>query len=289
MPPLDKAQILPASAETQRPRRVGRWINQIFQLLLLVAVLGLTLLILTPLVALLLQVSPERLLKLTQDPAIWSAARVTAVTSLLSIVLILCFGLPAAYALTRHEGRGRLLLETILELPMILPPVVAGLGLLLAFGRRGLIGSLLLPFGIQLPFTLGAVVLAQMFVLTPFFVKRTAVLFASVDRQLETAAMLLGAGPFRTFFRVTLPLCRRGLLAETVMTLAQGIGLFGAVILFAGNLPGQTQTLSLAIFGAFEQDPDQAFTLAALMLVGSCALLLLARLLQRSKARDRHG
>ncbi len=281
---LDKTLELPLPRRRRAflPHRSSRWANRLFQLLLLGASLSMLLLILTPLIALVLQVSPAGLLRLVDDPATWSAVRVTAVTSVLSTVLVLTFGLPVAYALSRHQGRGRLLLEMVLELPMVLPPVVAGLGLLLAFGRRGLVGSLLLPFGIQIPFTLGAVVLAQMFVLTPFFVKRAAVLFAGVDRQLETAAMLLGAGPFFTFFRLTLPLCRRALLAETVMALAQGIGLFGAVILFAGNLPERTRTLSLAIYGAFEQDPEQAFTLAALMLAGCCALLLVGRLLRRS-------
>ena len=266
---------------TQTTPRSWRLSQALFQLVLLTASLLLLLLILTPLVALLLEVSPARLLTLAQDPATWSAVRVTALTSAISTALVLLLGVPVAYALSRHQGRGRLLLETVLELPMVLPPVVAGLGLLLAFGRRGLVGSLLLPFGIQIPFTLGAVVLAQLFVLTPFFVKRAAVLFGGVDRQLETAAMLLGAGPFHTFFRLTLPLCRRALLAETVMALAQGIGLFGAVILFAGNLPERTRTLSLAIYGAFEQDPEQAFTLAALMLAGCCGLLLVGRLLRR--------
>ncbi len=276
------ASVLPARRQVLTPPRSSRISNQLFQLILLGASLLLLLLILTPMVALLLEVSPARLLLLGRDPATWSALRVTAVSSVLSTTLVLLLGLPVAYALSRHLGRGRQLLETVLELPMVLPPVVAGLGLLLAFGRRGLVGSFLLPFGIQLPFTLAAVVLAQVFVLTPFFVKRAALLFGGIDRQLEVAAMLLGAGPFYTFFRLTLPLCRRGLFAETIMTLAQGVGLFGAVILFAGNLPERTRTLSLAIYGAFEQDPEQAFTLAALMLAGCCALLLAGRMLRRS-------
>jgi molybdate transport system permease protein len=270
--------------ENRRPKRTAPrpifLVNGLFRAILSFAVLLLVLVVATPIVALLLHASPAKILQCLKTPSTLDALQVTAVTSAASTLAVFLLGLPVAYALSRHLGKGRPMLETVLELPMVMPPVVAGLGLLLAFGRRGLVGSFLFPMGIQIPFSLAAVVLAQVFVITPFFVKRTTVLFDGVDQQLETAAMLLGAGPFTTFFRVTLPLCRRGLCAEAVMVLAQGIGLFGAVMLFAGNLPQRTQTLSLAVYGAFEKDPEQAFTLAALMLLLCCALLLCGRMLQ---------
>ena len=157
---------------------------------------------------------------------------------------------------------------------MVMPPVVAGLALLLAFGRRGLFGELLADIGVRIPFTLIAVVIAILFVVTPFFVRRCTVLFDSIDYKLEETALLLGASPWQTFWHVSLPVVRRGLFAEGIMALAQGIGLFGVIILFAGNLPGRTQTLSLAIYNAFESDPQQAFGLGTLLLL--IALLLLA-------------
>ncbi|MDW7644378.1 MAG: ABC transporter permease [Desulfuromonadales bacterium] len=269
--------------ERSRRRRRTAWL---FKAGLFAATALLVLLLLLPVAALLLHVTPARLLELLTAADVAAALRVTLLSSAASTLLIFLLGLPVAYAVSRHLGRGRFLLDSLLELPMVMPPVVAGLALLLAFGRRGLVGVWLAELGIQLPFTLAAVVLAQLFLLTPYFVKRAVVLFDGVDRRLEEAAILLGAGPFRTFFSVSLPLCRRGLLAEAVMALAQGVGMFGAVILFAGNLPGRTQTLSLAIYSTFEGNPEKAFALSALLLVLSCLLLLCFRLISRPLAQE---
>ena len=258
----------------------------LFNAVLFVATALLVLLLLLPVAALLLHVTPARLLALVTAADVVAALRVTLLSSAASTLLIFLLGLPVAYAVSRYFGRGRFLLDSLLELPMVMPPVVAGLALLLAFGRRGLVGVWLAELGIQLPFTLAAVVLAQVFLLTPYFVKRAVVLFDGVDRRLEEAATLVGAGPFRTFFAVSLPLCRRGLLAEAIMALAQGIGMFGAVILFAGNLPGRTQTLSLAIYSTYEGNPEKAFALSALLLVLSCLLLLGFRLLSRPLVQE---
>ncbi len=244
-----------------------------FTLLLATAGLLLALLILLPIIALLLASSPADLLQLVLRSEVQQALWITLLSSLLALPPILLLGLPAAYGLSRVNGRRRRMLETLLELPMVMPPIVAGLALLLAFGRRGLLGSLLADIGLRIPFTLLAVVIAILFVVTPYFVRRCTLLFDAVDSRLEDAALLLGASPFQTFIRVALPLVRRGLAAEAVMALAQGIGLFGTIILFAGNLPGRTQTLALAIYTAFESDPQQAFGLGALLLLISFLLL----------------
>ncbi|MCP3176840.1 molybdate ABC transporter permease subunit [Desulfuromonas sp. KJ2020] len=275
----------PLDFPPEHPGR-GRRTAWLFNAVLFVATALLVLLLLLPVAALLLHVTPARLLALMTAADVVAALRVTLLSSAASTLLIFLLGLPVAYAISRYFGRGRFLLDSLLELPMVMPPVVAGLALLLAFGRRGLVGVWLAELGIQLPFTLAAVVLAQVFLLTPYFVKRAVVLFDGVDRRLEEVATLLGAGPFRTFFAVSLPLCRRGLLAEAIMALAQGIGMFGAVILFAGNLPGRTQTLSLAIYSTYEGNPEKAFALSALLLVLSCLLLLGFRLLSRPLAQE---
>ncbi len=238
----------------------------------------LALLVLLPVVGLLLASPPAELAHLLADRQVLQAIRITLLASLLALPPILLFGIPAAYGLSRLDRRRRRLLETLLELPLVMPPVVAGLALLLAFGRRGLLGDLLAGFGLRLPFTLAAVVLAILFIVTPSFVRRCSLLFDGLDRRLEEAARLLGATPRQVFFRVSLPLARRGLIAETIMAQAQGIGLFGAVILFAGNLPGRTQTLSLAIYSAFESHPSQAFALGSLLLLISLLLLGAVRL-----------
>lgn len=258
---------------------------RLFTLLLVGCGLLLGGLILLPLLALLLRSSPSGLLQLLGSAEVRLALWVTLLSSLLALPLIFLLGLPAAYGLARCRGRLRRTLEVVLELPMVMPPVVAGLALLLAFGRRGLVGELLADFGLRLPFTLGAVILAILFVVTPYFVRRTTLLFDGVERKFEEAAMLLGASPWQSFWHVTLPLMRRGLFAEAIMALAQGIGLFGVVIIFAGNLPGRTQTLSLAIYSAFESDPQLAFGLGSLLLLISLLLLAAVRLLGPGEER----
>jgi len=251
-----------------------------FTLLLACSGLSLGALLLLPILALLLACSPAELFHQLSHPGVLQALWVTLLSSLLALPPILLLGLPAAYGLSRCPGRLRHVLEILLELPMVLPPVVAGLALLLAFGRRGLLGGLLAGLGARVPFTLAAVVIAILFVVSPYFVRRCASLFDGVDRKLEDAARLLGATPWQSFRRVALPVVRRGLFAEAIMALAQGFGLFGAIILFAGNLPGRTQTLSLALYSAFAGDPQQAFALGALLLLISLLLLSAARLLQ---------
>ena len=229
--------------------------------------------LLLPIFALLIASNPVDLLQLLTNRAVLQALWITLLSSTLALPLIFLLGLPSAYGLSRCTGRLRRTLEILLELPMVMPPVVAGLALLLAFGRRGLLGDILATFGARIPFTLAAVVLAILFVVTPYFVRRCTVLFDGIERKLEDAAMLLGGTPMQVFWYVTLPLVRRGLFAEAIMALAQGVGLFGVIVLFAGNLPGRTQTLSLAIYSAFESDPQQAFALGTLLLLISLLLL----------------
>ena len=236
-------------------------------------------LLLVPLLVLLCHPQPDQLLTLLQSRELLEALRVTLVTSGCSLLIIFLLGLPTAYAVSRHSGRARFLVDFCLELPMAFPSLVAGLALLLAFGRNGLFGQLLSTWDLRIPFTPLAVILVHIFVLAPFFVRRAAVLFDQIDRRLEEAAQLLGGRPFYTFFHVSLPLCRRALAAEAVMIFAQSIGMFGAVIMFAGNLQGRTRTLTLAIYDAFEGNPEQAFALACLLLLGSGCLLLVGRLL----------
>ncbi len=250
-----------------------------FTLILAAAGLLLAMLILLPIIAILLASNPLDLFQLILKPEVLQALWITLASSVLALPPIFLLGLPSAYGLSRCKRKLRRPLETLLELPMVMPPIVAGLALLLAFGRRGLLGGMLADFGLRVPFTLLAVVIAILFVVTPYFVRRCTSLFDGVDRKLEDAALLLGASSFQTFTHVTLPLVKRGLAAEAIMALAQGIGLFGVIILFAGNLPGRTQTLSLAIYSAFESDPSQAFGLGALLLLISFLLLSAVKLI----------
>src|SRR5581483_2060801 len=168
-------------------------------------------------------------------------------------LLVLLLGTPTAYLLASRRFPGHSLAVTLVELPLVLPPAVAGIGLLAAFGRVGLLGSSLRASGITLPFTQSAVIIAVAFIASPFYVRQAIAAFEATDPNLAAAARTLGAGPVRTFFRVVLPLARGGLIAGLALSFARGLGEFGATIMFAGNLQHVTQTLPLAIYAEFDQ------------------------------------
>jgi molybdate transport system permease protein len=231
-----------------------------------------------PMAAILVRVatSGEGLAPLTR-PIVIEALKLSAITTLLSLGLALVLGTPVAYLLARHQFPGSRLLETLIELPMVLPPSVAGLALLMAFGRRGLLGGPLDALGITIAFTTAAVVVAQFFVAAPFYVRSARSAFGSVDRELETVARTLGVSNWATFWRVTVPVAFPTLLGGAVMCWARALGEFGATIMFAGSLPGRTQTMPLAIYAALESDLDAALTLAAIMILVAVAGLLALR------------
>ena len=200
-------------------------------------------------------------------------------SSLVALILIVVFGTPLAYALARRRFRGAALVDTLVDLPMILPPAVAGLALLMAFGRRGVLGSELDALGFTLAFSTGAVIVAQVFVACPFYIRSARAGFARVDPDLERAAADLGAPPWRVFVRITLPLVRPSLLAGGILAWARALGEFGATIMFAGNFPGTTQTMPLAIYQRYEAgDLTTALFLAVVLLAASFVILLVVRL-----------
>jgi molybdate transport system permease protein len=192
-------------------------------------------------------------------------------------VLILLFGTPTAWFLATRRFPGRAVLITLLELPFVLPPAVAGIGLLVAFGRFGLLGK---HFGIweQLSFNWLAVTFAIMLVSSPLYVRQAIAAFEALDQNVVAASRTLGAGPARTFFRVALPLASGGLAAGEALCLARSIGEFGATIMFAGSLQGRTQTLTLAVYQEFDSDFDTALAISALLVLISVAILLALKL-----------
>jgi len=245
--------------------------------LVVATALALSFLIL-PIVAIFVDIPPGRLLDGMNDPAAVDALVVTLKTTLIANVLILLFGTPAAYLIATRAFRLKPLLVTAIELPLVLPPAVAGIGLLAAFGRFGLLGGALQFLGLEIPFTQLAVVFAVTFVASPFYVRAAISAFEAVDPSLTGAARTLGAGPARTFFRVALPLAAGGLGGGWALAFARGIGEFGATIMFAGSLQGVTQTLSLAVYEQFDVDFDVALAIGAELVVVSAALLLAVKL-----------
>jgi molybdate transport system permease protein len=207
-------------------------------------------------------------------------------TTTISLILVVLTGTPLAYFLARHRFPGKGLVEMLLDLPMVLPPAVAGVALLMAFGRMGTVGRILAPLGVSLAFTPTGVILAQCFVSAPFFIRSARNGFAGVDPNLEHVAATLGVGAPGILYRVTLPLAAPGLLTGAAMAWARAMGEFGATLMFAGNFPGQTQTMSLAIYTAMESDLAAALTLSLILLV--LALLALGSL-RLVPGGDRHA
>lgn len=270
----------PESLSARRSSGIASRIAVVTALLLLLVLLTL------PLLGLVFRVSPVRLLARLGDPAIIDALQLSLITSLSATIVVIIIGLPAAYLLARREFRGKRLVEALIDLPMVLPPTVAGLALLLALGRNGLAGSTLGFLGIQLPFTTLGVIVAQVFMAVPFFIGPARAGFASVDQRLLDAATTLRASESFRFYRVMVPLALPSLLAGAAMSCARALGEFGATITFAGNLPGLTQTMPLAVYDAMQSDLEAAITMAVLLTVMALGLLLALRqapaLLQRS-------
>ena len=198
---------------------------------------------------------------------ILTAVLLSLSTTAISVLFIILLGTPLAYYLARHSLPGKRLLSIFIELPIVMPPVVAGLGLLAVFGRRGLIGLPLAELGITITFSGTAVVLAQVFVASPFYIRAAQSRFAALPRQYEDAAAVDGASRWQVFWYIMLPMSRNGLLAGLILSWARALGEFGATILFAGNLQGTTQTMPLLVYSSLERDLRATF-ITALILLG---------------------
>jgi molybdate transport system permease protein len=216
---------------------------------------------------------------LLRDPCVQDALEVTARTNAIANALIIGLGTPTAYLIAARRFPGRALVITLIELPLVLPPAVAGIALLSAFGVGGLFGPALQDAGIVLPFTQWAVVFAVTFVASPFYLRQAITSFESVDPTLTAASRTLGAGRVRTLLRISLPLAASGLLAGWVLAFARGVGEFGATIIFAGSVRGETQTLTLGIYEVLDSDFDQAVAIGILLVVLSATVLLSYKLI----------
>ena len=240
----------------------------------LLAGLGLLLFFL-PLAGLIVRAPWNQTLGELTDPTTMTALGLSLFCSVTATAIALVLGIPLAIILARTRGTLRNLLRALTTLPMVLPPVVGGVALLLAFGRRGIAGSLLYQaFGIQIPFTTAAAVMAETFVAMPFLVIAVEAGLRSLDHRYEEAARSLGAGYWRVFTRVTLPLLRPAIFSGAVLCWARALGEFGATITFAGNFPGRTQTVPIAVYLALETKPEAAITLSLILLVVSVAILV---------------
>jgi molybdate transport system permease protein len=266
---------------TRRWARVGPF--TIVQALAALAVLAFFII---PIVALFLRIPLDELVAQLDKPIVMDALVVTAKTNGIAFGLTLLVGTPAAYLIGTRRFPGRSLVLTAIELPLVVPPAVAGIGLLAAFGRFGLLGETFTALGITIGFTQTAVILAVLFVAGPFSVRQAVASFEALDDDLILAARTLGAGPGRAFWRVALPLSAAGLSAGAALSLARGIGEFGATIMFAGSLQGVTQTVTLAIYDELSVDFNVALAIGALLVVISAVVLLSLKLVLAWRSSD---
>ncbi|HEY6193182.1 MAG TPA: ABC transporter permease [Bacteroidota bacterium] len=239
--------------------------------------------LLIPCLSLLLRLSPAGFLDSIQSGQVAEAITLSGVTTGIATIITVIAGTPVAYLLARRSFRGKSVVDTFIDLPILIPPSVAGIALLLAFGRRGLAGGVLSDMGIDIPFTQTAVILAQLFVAAPLYIKSARAGFSTVERELEQAAEIDGASPSQRFRLITVPLSIHALAGGTIMTWARALGEFGATIIFAGNFPGKTQTMPLAIYMGFEIDFRIAVTLALILLFLSFLVLLTVRKLLKER------
>jgi molybdate transport system permease protein len=227
-----------------------------------------------PIVAIFAHTTPVHLLDQLSNPVVRDAFVVSLKTSLIAQALIVGFGTPTAFLLATRRFPGHAVAVTLVELPLVLPPAVAGIGLLAAFGRLGLLGSTFDALGVTLPFTQTAVTIAVAYVASPLYIRQAIAAFEATDPNLTAASRTLGAGPARTFFRVVLPLARGGLVAGLALSFARGLGEFGATIMFAGSLQRVTQTLPLAIYAEFDRNFDATLAMSGFLVLVSVVLLL---------------
>jgi molybdate transport system permease protein len=221
------------------------------------------------------------------SPAVVDALALSLVTTACSLAVTIAIGMPLAFVLARRRFRGSALLETVVDLPIVLPPAVAGLALLLVLGRRGLLGAPLDVLGLSIPFTTLAVVIAQVFVASPFFIRSARAGLAAVDRDVEDAARVDGATEADLIRWITIPLAAPALAAGLVMAWARALGEFGATIMFAGNVEGRTQTLPLLVYGEFQGgDLDASIAAAAVLVLAAAGVLLAVRALHWGRALD---
>jgi molybdate transport system permease protein len=258
---------------TPGARKPYRWINHSWYLLAFPFLLFIAI----PLLALFLRLSPgDFWLNLRQDQVL-TAIRISLITSISTVCITILLGTPVAYLLARRRTRLIRFIDTLIDVPTLLPPAVAGVALLMAFGRRGILGVWLASLGISLPFTTPAVIMAQTFIAAPLYIKAATLGFDAVDCELRKAAALDGANRWQTFRYIMFPMAHFSILSGSVMTWARAMGEFGATIIFAGNFPGRTQTMPLAIYLGFEIDMNVALTLSVILICFAFLTLVLIK------------
>ena len=230
-----------------------------------------------PILSIFIKTSPSSILTNLNEENALKAISLSLLTSVITTLVTVAFGTPVAYLLSQKHSRFYRIIDTLVDLPTVLPPAVAGVALLMAFGRKGIFASWLTQYGISIPFTTLAVIMAQTFIASPLYIKSAAISFSGISKELKQAAELDGASRFEIFRYIVIPLSWMGMLSGCVMTWARALGEFGATIIFAGNFPGRTQTMPLAIYIGFEIELNVALTLSIILITFSFLTLIIVK------------
>jgi molybdate transport system permease protein len=265
----------------QSPRLRGSWRSKALKAglaLLMLLTMGF---IALPVASLLLKNPLDTVVQTLHDPMVVDALRLSLSTSAFTTVTVVLLGTPLAYINAKFRYPGKEIADSLIDLPVIMPPAVAGIALLMAFGRMGILGHYLNGLGISIAFTTLAVIVAQIFVSSPFYIRQARTSFEDVDISMENAARTLGASRIYTFFHVILPIAFNGLVSGAIMAFARSLGEFGATIMFAGNFQRRTQTMPLAIYTAMQGDLDVALCLALILVIISFLVIVIVKTLTR--------
>ncbi len=234
-----------------------------------------------PVVSLFVKSPLDTVLRSLSRPMVLDALHLSLSTAAVSTLIVVILGTPLAYVNARFRYPGKEIADSLIDLPVIMPPAVAGIALLMAFGRMGIVGQHLNAMGISIAFTTLAVIIAQIFVSSPFFIRQARTSFEDVDLSIENAARTLGASRLYTFSHVVVPIAMNGLVSGAIMAFARSLGEFGATIMFAGNFQGRTQTMPLAIYTAMQGDLDAALCLAIILVIISFLVIFLVKAFSR--------
>lgn len=248
-----------------------------------ILILAVTLYLALPVAALFFRITPEFFFASLGNPQVTAALYLSFFTTTISLAIVIIVGTPFAYFHTRLDYPGKVIVDTLIDLPLVLPPAVAGVALLVLYGRVGFLGRYFNMFGISIAFTTTAVIMAQIFVASPFYLRQAKSLFGQLDPSYEQTARTLGASPLRIFALISVPLTAGGLVSGAVMTFGRALGEFGATIMFAGNLPGVSQTMPLAVYVGMESNFTIGIALSILLVIISFAIMIAVRLIARKE------
>jgi molybdate transport system permease protein len=267
-------------------KKIGKpsnFTNKIVLTILVLVVLTYLLFIALPILAVFLRLDPNQVGEQLQDPQIISAIELSLFTSAIATIISILLTVPTAYFMVTRKFPGKSFIDTLIDLPIVLPPAVAGVALLLAFAPKGILGPIFDSIGVVIPGSTAAVILAQIFVSSPFILRSAKVGFENINQDLVNSARLLSDSRLRVFFTVTLPLSGSIILSGIMMTWARAMGEFGATIMFAGNIPGVTQTMPLAIYVLMSSDPLAGVMLSTVLIAISFSILILIKLLEKKR------